>query len=645
MLTTKQGQGFLLREEQLEFEFGCPQIEAEYYREGAQALIQKLVSPDLLIFDSGASAYQRGRFADLLPIVEWSELPKGPSCFSALLLCKYRHNACHFFYEMISRWLLPHKKINVELFFASDVRLPHLSEELLSVAEVVIYLKSIQEVEEVHKNLRTLESEIRLGIVSHYHARRILEFKGLSSDGKTAMIQEKISSLIQNRSKDFDREMFAQMQQFLVNCPDELKKGRDYHHLSRMISNLHSVRKVLVQNGAAFPNKRHIIVKFLKTRIQTEGGHARPVLGVLVGLNFLKEHEVFEEEHLVKALQQEIPTLRPVEGSFFVDVLPDKLLHIVYLEVEQQRGADLSLEEVQKLRLSLPTQLKARISLLTHPIFMPRNEEEVLRHIMALSQELRSVNDIPQMVISFDSETSDDLSFTVILLRIKKEGSVTAEELFTSTGSDVHFQLDRVRKLFPLRKKHMKEAIVFRASLPVSAFLRLDHSVDLYQARQHLLSEITRLFGEVRDYNGGMICRQNELLASLKVLVAETHHLLLEKFFFSLQPIEMRTILEVDLLKQWFSLLLQAQREEFVLRKKPILLKQEPSRLYSLLFCPDSQRRAKLLAAVQKLAFPRHQLIFFSLDALDAPCIGFLLLSEERHDQKRLSDSLLAELK
>ena len=39
-----------------------------------------------------------------------------------------------------------------------------------------------------------LETEIRLGIVSTYHARRILESKGLSSDGKTAMIRKEESA-------------------------------------------------------------------------------------------------------------------------------------------------------------------------------------------------------------------------------------------------------------------------------------------------------------------------------------------------------------------------------------------------------------------------------------------------------------------
>lgn len=112
---------------------------------------------------------------------------------------------------MVSRCLLPQKQVKVELFFASDVRLPHVLDDLLSVAEIVIYLKSAQDVEEARRNLKAIETEIRLGIVSEYQARRILEFKGLDIYGKTAMIQEKIGSLIY---KDFDQGIFAQMQHF-----------------------------------------------------------------------------------------------------------------------------------------------------------------------------------------------------------------------------------------------------------------------------------------------------------------------------------------------------------------------------------------------------------------------------------------------
>ena len=79
--------------------------------------------------------------------------------------------------------------------------------------------------EEARSNLHSVETEIRLGVVSNYHARRILEFKGLSTDGKTAMIQEKIGSLIQSHSKDFDQGIFSQMQHFFVTCREDFKNA------------------------------------------------------------------------------------------------------------------------------------------------------------------------------------------------------------------------------------------------------------------------------------------------------------------------------------------------------------------------------------------------------------------------------------
>jgi hypothetical protein len=178
---------------EFDFEFGCSAIdETKYYREGAQDLIRRLVPQEFLDEKGERPASSRARFADTLPLILWSDLKKAPCTLSVLILSKYRFNGMNFFYDMISRWLMPSRKVNVELFFTSDVRLPHLSEDLLSVAEIVIDLKSAGEVEEVRRNLSSIESEIRLGVVSNYHARRILEFKGLSSDGKTAMIQEKI---------------------------------------------------------------------------------------------------------------------------------------------------------------------------------------------------------------------------------------------------------------------------------------------------------------------------------------------------------------------------------------------------------------------------------------------------------------------
>jgi hypothetical protein len=626
-------------EQQLEFdfEFGCPNIEAEYYRDGAQDLIQRLVPKELLEEKGVRLPSERARFADMLPLISWSDLSKAPCTLSVLLLCKYRFNACNFFYDMISRWLLPQKRVNVELFFASDVRLPHLSEDLLSVAEIVVYLKSAQDAEEVRRNLHAIETEIRLGVVSNYHARRILEFKGLSSDGKTAMIQEKIGSLIQSHSKDFDRGIFTQMQQFLVTCPEEFKNERDYHHISRIISNLYSLRKLLKQNIDVFPEKRHIHLKFLKTQLSQQ--KSKHVLGVLAGINFLSDHEVFETSHLVNAIQKHFPAIHPVEGSFFIDRAPDSSVQTLYLEIEKKGGVDFTLDEIHLLRTALPNQIKSHIEELTHPIFMPRNEEEVLRNIMSLSRQLRYVSDIPQVIISFDEQKGKDLCFTVILLRVQPAEAPTLQELFAGSKSPLKYIPDRVRRVGHLRKKYVKEATVFRTVVSTDLYLRPDHSVDLIRARQFILTELSALIGGVRDYNGGMIYKQNELLGALRASlgkIADQHNLLLEKFYYSLNPIEMRTSVEVEHLRQLFLLLLQSMRSEFGLSKRggDYLYKQDSRRALAVVPV-DGEKRTLLLEKIEALDLPVHQLVSFGLDTGGNSYAGYLLLSEDANLQKR----------
>lgn len=606
---------FVQLEEQLEFEFqfACPYIEAQYYRDGAQDLIRRLVPSDLLEDGGIELPLQRARFADQLPIITWSELTRAPCALSVLLLCKYRLNACNFFYDMVSRWLLPQKRVNVELFFASDVRLPHLSDDLLCVAEIVVHLKSAADVEEVRRNLHAIETEIRLGVVSNYHARRILEFKGLSADGKTAMIQEKIGSLIQSHSKDFDQGIFSQMQQFLICVREDFKTLRDYHHISRIISNLHSMRKFIKQNAQAYPSKRHVIFKFLKTKLSPSG---KPVLGVLAALNFLREHEVFETTHLMNAIQKNLPRVKLVDGSPFVDKGDEKSL---YLEVEKPDGADFTMEEIQLLKISLPEQVKGHIEQLAHPIFMPRNEEEVLRNIMALSRQIRFVGDMPHIIISFDEQKGDDLCFSVILLRVIGENEPPLQELFQSKKAGLKYIPDRVRRVGHIRRKYMKEATVFRTVLPISQFLRADRSVDLYRARSFILGEVNKVVGDVRDYNGGMIFKLNESLTCLKNAVGkQADPILLEKFFYSIVPIEMRSSLETEPLKQFFLTLMQAVKSE------SLQVRQEPNRIYAA--APKKKRAIDFSAAP-------HQLVSFQMDIHDMPYTGYLFISDAKEEQ------------
>jgi hypothetical protein len=95
----------------------------------------------------------------------------------------------------------------------------------------------------VEHNLRVIETEIKLGMVSAYHASRLLEMHLLSAQEKNGILQEKIAKLIQRNPDEIDYDIFGELQHFIVMSKDEFKTPRDPHHLSRLITLFYLFRK------------------------------------------------------------------------------------------------------------------------------------------------------------------------------------------------------------------------------------------------------------------------------------------------------------------------------------------------------------------------------------------------------------------
>jgi hypothetical protein len=252
---------------------------------------------------------------------------------------------------------------------------------------------------------------------------------------------------------------------------------------------------------------------------------------------------------------------------------------------------------------------------------------------------LRLVADIPQVIITFDEQKGDDLFFTVILVRVRSPEARDVQEAFAQGGSVLKYIPDRVRKVGHLRKKYLKEAVVFRTCVKSDPFLRKDSSIDMYQARRFIFLELCKQLGEVRDYNGGMIYKQNELLSSLKQALGslgEEHSLLLEKFYYSLNPIEMRTSVDVDHLKQLFLLLLQSIKTGGIAQRKSgdFLYRQDVKRVMAVI--PLDLRKLRIIEErMQGLAIPLHQLVSFSLEVEAMQYAGYLVFTEEKDLQTR----------
>src|SRR6185436_6555943 len=130
-----------------------------------------------------------------------------------------------------------------------------------------------------------------------------------------------------------------------------------------------------------------------------------------------------------------------------------------------------------------------------------------------------------------------------------------------------------------------------------------------------VLSAVSNAIGEVRDFNGGMIQRQSETLSSLKSSLSrllEPQNLLIEKFYYSLMPMEMRTVLETEVLKQFFLLLLQSKKTDLLQKK------QDAKKAIAVTPLYESAMKKRLMDHLEKLRMPVYQLVSFQLDDGDA---------------------------
>lgn len=606
------------------------------YVTGIAQTLKKILPPDLLSENLGDHEIEQFRL--LLPLLHAEPCKRTPDKMSFFFLARARSSSFKFFFEMISHWIIVGKRLNVTLIMATDFQMPDMCTEVLTLCEIVVMVKDNEELDQILAQFPIIESEIKMGLESSYYARRILEVKGLTADTKTASIHEHIAHLAKRLPKSFDLDILAEMQHFLVICREELKSTRSSRHLSRIISIQYLFRKALRQAIKESPEQRFIYLKIFNSQINLTKGK-KNTLSILAGINFLQDKEILEKKHLLKVIQSLIPEAHFVENSYFADRRTMESIGTIYLEIEKSDGTDFSSEEILLLRNALPKDLKENVEHLMLPIFMPFNEEEIMRNILSLSNEIRYLRDIPQVIISFDEQTYSKLIFTVTMVRlVLPENSPPIYEIVKrKQNPSLEYIYDRSKIVGTLRKKYVKEASVFKVKLPKDKFLRRDHSIDLYKARHCLVTDLSSVIGEFRDFNGGMLTKQNELLDRIRDLIGDEikyNELVLENFFFSLMPVTMRSLLEPEALKTLFLMLLNAIDHGFG-TDSCYRIRQDLDFIFIILKMEMASRKEELHKTLLKFNLHSTELAHFAIKVHQVPYEGYIYRCDEPPKQQQ----------
>lgn len=537
--------------------------------ERAKGLLEKLLPEDF----SDLPNHKASRWlSSNLPIIQWEPPGATPEGMSLYFLCSPTQEvkAEKVLIEIIRKWLIPEKEVHILSYENMYFYMEGFNAKLFFIAQVQVLVEDGRDLAAIQKHLPLLKNELSLSLSSTKYLEHVLDTKALSLDQKSAQIQQYLRKLTERTSGQFDIEIFREMSTFFALSDPDFRKVRQPKHLTRVVVSHYLMRKNILHHLSVSPEKRHLEFRFVRSKLYFPFG-SKSVLGLSVAIALSNRYEAFDEQHILAAIQKFIPDSLIVKGSYYSYRANHDPIKYIYLELEKKDGTQYTQKEISFLKGELKEELKKRIEHLIPSVFMIRNEEEVMRNILLLSQELKYLSDLPQVMINFEKQVGDELFFTVIALRVLKKHDVPLKKLFGEEKKGFRFLPDRVQNVGYVRKKNPKEANVFHICIPKDySILRANSSVNFYLARQKVISILIDALGEVRDYNGGMILKQGELLSQLKHAftgAAQKNLELLENFFFALSPIEAQATTSINSLKTLFELLLKTIQEDLPKRE------------------------------------------------------------------------------
>lgn len=603
----------------------------------SEGLLELLQDP-LIEKTSKQSAFEKQ-----LPKVHHHVSGSGPFHVSFFVLSLYRSSSFKFFLEIINSWLIPGKRLNIVLIYASNFYLPQVSTETYTLCEIAVRIDDPKDLEAIKHALPLLESEICLGTASAYYARRILEVRGMAMDEKAAQIHEQMVHLVKRFPALFTSDLYNEMQHLMVTCCDGFKEQRTVSHLSRLIAAYSYFRSTLHKAAAMASHRRHLFIKVLPGILMNpaSGSTPRRVLGVLIAVHFANEAEGIEKQHVYRTLQQYLPGALLVAGSILTNYRAAERSSLLYLEVERADGSLWPLSQLNVLRARFTKDLQHHIQQPIHPVFNPRNEEEMMRNLLALAQQVEHPQDLPQLFLSFEEQSYTHLFFIVLIVRVHQEGNRSIQEQFNASDSFLDYLHEQNRTLGRIRKKYVKDATIFRVRLEKQSFVRHDQSIDLIAVRQQVFVELQRILGELRDYNGGMISKQSQILDDLRALLEEergVNPFFLNRFFYSLTPTVTRHAFPLPVLVHLYCLMMQCAEQN-----RPVTANAGthvfstiddtlPAFLYVVLIIEEPTLNAKLHAHLQttltRLKVPPTSLASTSFRLSEAICFGCVYRGE-----------------
>ncbi len=460
-------------------------------------------------------------------------------------------------------------------------------------------------------------------------------------NNKLPYIDQRLDQWIEKFPRFIDSSILKDKDRLFAYYDSDFIQKRAPSYLLRILLSQHLQKKKLLGSYSFSQKNRSIEFRIIPGKVQYPFG-SKKVLGILVQISLSDRYELFDEEIFQRSVHRLMPNLHMVKGTLFKFHGNYDTIRTWYAEFEKTRNQPFTLAEISLLKQSLGEALIERTERLVPFVFKIRNQEEVLRNILTLSQEIDQPSDLSQVMISFETQSSEEIIFTVIGVRAEDQLSVSFENLIQHDTSSCRWILERKQLVRYLENHQPIIAYLFRVLLiPDSTILRNDGSLNFFAARQKIAASLKTNIGEYRDFNGGILIKQEETLLGLRNAFPHLPAEQIENIFYSITPIEMQAILPsltlqaiIDLTNQTSQLALNNVHDyHFVSSSKP------PFTLV-LLSVPHGPLYEKAKEHLQLVEFPEDIQASFSLTTKKSHLFGFLISLENKKFTDRFVESL-----
>ena len=563
--------------------------------------IERLLSENIHIVKSGRS------------IVE-STLDKKRSFFRCLLITEATLEVLRTNPDVLT----PHIPKTISLPFTSFKKtvftidcLPGQSFALLDLCAIVDSNDTLKYLESKKEQL---EQTILLSVQFPFYYQQLVHSPGLDSPKLVAKLCEGCLKWAKHLYKrQLPKDYFEEVHRFFLANDSDFKHMRTPDHLTRLTRSHYVMRKRLSHSV----NDRRLHVRVMPSRIQFPYG-LKNVISIVVCLKKLYKNEQFDHRHIIQACKRCLSSLVGVPRSYYTYRYPHDTSISYHIECEKANGALFSKEELFALKKDLSGELLASIERVMSRIDIPFNEEEMLRNMILLLDQITTTKDPPHLLLQFQEQTVNTLNFQVSIVR-----AISAKHEELASPPDIsspvcHSTLLKSYIIEKFKRTHHKQGLMYLVQCSKEAHLRKDRSIDFHKARETVLECIEHVFGPVRDLNGGLLTQQHRLLESVKPLLSEQelkHSSIIEDLFRSVFPSIMKNFLNSGQILQIFRMYLSMKERCSCSPHDSFQIEETPKALCIGFIRPENLSKEEIHKVKEEVAIRENNLAVFHVTA------------------------------